>query len=984
MDSSDSVIVHLQRMIGNQAVQRLIYSNEGFYFSNIAIQPKLKVSQPGDIYEQEADRFAEQVMGMSDSDTAASTTNINPTPKGREEVRRKCSTCDMKKQEEEDKLQISRKSSSTIFDQKSRDEIPDHIVNVNSREGFPLEASSKGFMESRFGYDFSNVRIHNDQMAANSSNAVNALAYTIGNDIVFGQGHYQPETLQGRRLLAHELTHVVQQSGGRVNSTIQRKERQSVMEERIVSGILQHPPPHTEEEYNEPFSHFDDPNIATNGRDVGFARDRGKEDAHKIRQGSKLSYKDWRRITANINLFQGAAKAAYIHEIKPYLVGVTPDNEIETKQDLQAWKIEMRAELAGIKEKQESMQSDIGTLRTQATALEQFAQDEIAKPELRQKAREMIKEHYLQMAYSDTFLWFGLRLATYAMSQPRPHAFLRQVFIEIGSDYEDNLAAAFVSMLPNETLDRFASSDEGTETLDILYEAMITGDVTSFQRTQAQRVLFARTRRTAPEDFISQAKRSSSGRPTKIFPVRFMRVTGGDYAPPEAKLLPNGMVRVKYPVRVMYMDTFKAEIRTLPDVFTGDGAELPRDEIILVKNYEEGGQEIPLPAIALIDYANQAIESTSGKILEVSLFAASFGTGSVVTQAGKWGARLALADRVASVIEIAAFVIEENRHWIVKKFPRWGPKLVSAAKIANTAASIYGIGKLAVAGYKLARDLRKASKGLREEAAFVENLSDTDKQIISRLDEETDSLIKDLDEAARAEDVQRLASAERKAAMAEDEVSSLQKIVKEKTDPSFQKLLEKEKQLFEDKVRKPGSVAEVADKELMTTYNAEVKIGDHTYRRSIKDGTWCRFSQKPGLCGIVLDAPSFPNQLPLLVAEELETAKRLGVRPITPSDPAFERIVNEGRIKWAITEDGELRIIPHTVSKKEISHAVLTDGRPVRAAGEAEIAIVGGTKVGAEITSRSGHFLEGATTETNERVLKLGKDAFSRFGIVFE
>ena len=68
------------------------------------------------------------------------------------------------------------------------------------------------FMESRFGCDFSPVRIHADENPARSANSVNALAYTVGNDIVFGQGQLQPDSFQGRKLLAHELTHVLQQT----------------------------------------------------------------------------------------------------------------------------------------------------------------------------------------------------------------------------------------------------------------------------------------------------------------------------------------------------------------------------------------------------------------------------------------------------------------------------------------------------------------------------------------------------------------------------------------------------------------------------------------------------------------------------------------------------------------------------------------------------------------------------------------------------
>jgi hypothetical protein len=67
-------------------------------------------------------------------------------------------------------------------------------------------------MESRFDFDFSRVRIHIDESAAESANSVNALAYTTGNDIVFAKEWYRPNTLEGQKLLAHELTHVIQQT----------------------------------------------------------------------------------------------------------------------------------------------------------------------------------------------------------------------------------------------------------------------------------------------------------------------------------------------------------------------------------------------------------------------------------------------------------------------------------------------------------------------------------------------------------------------------------------------------------------------------------------------------------------------------------------------------------------------------------------------------------------------------------------------------
>ena len=95
------------------------------------------------------------------------------------------------------------------------------IVNgVLNSPGRPLDAGARAFMEQRLGHDFSQVRVHADARAAVSARAVNALAYTVGRDVVFGAGQYAPGTMAGRKLLAHELAHVVQQarSPGPINT----------------------------------------------------------------------------------------------------------------------------------------------------------------------------------------------------------------------------------------------------------------------------------------------------------------------------------------------------------------------------------------------------------------------------------------------------------------------------------------------------------------------------------------------------------------------------------------------------------------------------------------------------------------------------------------------------------------------------------------------------------------------------------------------
>jgi hypothetical protein len=90
---------------------------------------------------------------------------------------------------------------------------------VGSGGGSPLDRDTRGFMESRLGADFGDVRVHTDGRATESAKSVQAHAYTVGNDVVFQSGKYEPQTESGQRMLAHELTHVVQQRSGPVDGT---------------------------------------------------------------------------------------------------------------------------------------------------------------------------------------------------------------------------------------------------------------------------------------------------------------------------------------------------------------------------------------------------------------------------------------------------------------------------------------------------------------------------------------------------------------------------------------------------------------------------------------------------------------------------------------------------------------------------------------------------------------------------------------------
>jgi hypothetical protein len=183
-------LARLQRAYGNQAVLRMLER------SGPAIQPKLVVNEPGDAYEQEADRVADQVMRMPAPELSIAA--------GPPQLSRKCDGC-----EEEDKKKLQMKSAGAS--EAAASEAPPIVHEVLRSPGQPLDAPTREFMEPRFGHDFGHVRIHADSRASASAYAVNALAYTVGQQLVFGRGAYVPKTDSGRKLLAHELTHVVQQ-----------------------------------------------------------------------------------------------------------------------------------------------------------------------------------------------------------------------------------------------------------------------------------------------------------------------------------------------------------------------------------------------------------------------------------------------------------------------------------------------------------------------------------------------------------------------------------------------------------------------------------------------------------------------------------------------------------------------------------------------------------------------------------------------------
>jgi len=166
----------------------------------------LKVNDPGDAFEQEADRVADRVMRMGNPEVAQRPAAAN------EGLQRKCASC--QEEEEESQIGIVQREEMGAMSGLESAAAPPIVHEVLRSPGEPLDASMRSFMEPRFGQSFSHVRVHTDAKAAESARAVDALAYTVGDNIVFDNGQYAPQTESGTRLMAHELAHTIQQGSG--------------------------------------------------------------------------------------------------------------------------------------------------------------------------------------------------------------------------------------------------------------------------------------------------------------------------------------------------------------------------------------------------------------------------------------------------------------------------------------------------------------------------------------------------------------------------------------------------------------------------------------------------------------------------------------------------------------------------------------------------------------------------------------------------
>ena len=617
-------------------------------------------------------------------------------------------------------------------------------------------------MEPRFGQDFSGVRLHTDSEAAGASKELNAQAFTRGSDIYFGNGRYQLESTQSQHLLAHELTHVVQQSNR--PSSIQKysqtkpadksagKEKIGIVykEEGVnlrdqpepseLSNILQHLPFNTkliiDEKYPDGWYRVRIKSSSAIGYVVG------SHIKTNLPEPNAIIYKISEGTTAigiaesfyNNEIVYGADLRFFVNVLE-YINRGTGNRGIYRDNPDDSWEdVKIRSNyLIWIPSipYTKSLFGKVGSNKFQ-----QSQQNLIPK-----SATALIDRHTTLGNLAEDELGQQLFLLTWlTVDNSR---FVESVLDKLDDRNRDDVSRAFMRSAKDNHLNGIASSKNGVQLLDRIHHELTSGYLSDDDEQEAFRIVAAKQRMMSIEDFTEGIENAM------VFPFRLPGLTVIDDAPIMAERRSNGKIHVEMPVRVLGTKKFRAETRTLPDKLFTSGIELDPNQIVGIKLYDEGGPVVFVPALGLIGYSAKATTTTFNKMGEVAILGATLGIGGLAAggaRATTWGARALLwADRAATAIGIVTTVINEHRGWILKNMES-GPALLKAVNIANSIAGIYGIGRFALEGGRAIYNLKKALRAWKNEVSTVRSLSKSKQKDVRDISDNTDKFLKNLDD----------------------------------------------------------------------------------------------------------------------------------------------------------------------------------------------------------------------------------------------
>ena len=477
------------------------------------------------------------------------------------------------------------------------------------------------------------MRVHSDGPAAASARSIHARAYTAGSHVVFASNAYAPNSPDGQRLIAHELTHVLQQTGGSTDSAalVQRNKDDDLTRDWVrdlKEYVATHP---------TPYKHVIEI--------IRFAR------KYDLDDNVAADFAASQPLTQ----LENYGSTAEGREMLDVLINAMMTGSVSDYEKVQADKIRY---------------AKWKTRPAELYKIVDFRDPEIPKSPLDgiiNKGADELKSFVFGKRYKDAI----------------------NIIREAG-DLDDDIASRFLTTQSPDRLEAYAANSEGRAMLDVLYQALVTGDVTGFERLQADRILLAKAKTGKAPTTADVAKALDP----PIFPLE---TSWGSTATIWAGLS-DGKVKVYYDSRTgLGGSEFKTEREALysrydEKIYTG--IRLDTDELVTVKLFDQGGALMTVPAIQLIDFFNQQKQDTLGKIKMVSVMAATVGLGGV----GAPGV-LGWADTIAFATQAGNLIIQANRDVIAKT--ALGRDFLKAWDVAVKVSEYYGYVRMGVDGLRL-------------------------------------------------------------------------------------------------------------------------------------------------------------------------------------------------------------------------------------------------------------------------------------------
>ncbi len=646
----------------------------------LANSGSLRVSQPGDQTEVEADKVADEIMRA-------------PT--------------------------LHRKALSTTGDASSK--AADHVQKAVQAGGRPLEDRTRQFFEPRIGYDLSSVRLHTGESAAQSAHALQARAYTLGNDIVFGENEYTEDSESGKRLLAHELAHVTGNHSGihrdpkpdavvdpvevrleglptdglKLMAKAERTGANIIDAEMVMNGDLVLPEFGVHDNAGKVWAWINVP--GKNALDVpvnrAFAKARG----------------------FNYPILHGFIEFKYLGNITiPITIYAKPPEKVEPPAPV---------------------------------SVEPPKRDKPSPPEA-QPAKDLISQATSWSILSKKDL--GKKLLDYAdggdFSTPD------SVLEELWSNNRDDVSFEMTLAASDEQLAGMAETADGRKFLDRLYDELTSGSADEKEQAQAERILMAKAGRIDPKKFMNAEKSAM------VIPFSGSGFTKFSSASLSVHRMDNGNIWVRSHMKTEHWKDAKLSPEHYAIMYSG--IEMDPDTVVGVYLYDEGGKIIYMPALYLLQLSNTDTTKVGMMAGEAFVTGLTFGLGGEAVAVGEtanasraaiWGARavnyLKWTDRAATAVAAASTLVNDHRGWIIEKFGDDGRWILKEWAKVDRILMIYGLARGAVALGQMGYGLRASWKNWRTAASKVDDLAADEKKIVDELSSNVEQTLEEIETA---------------------------------------------------------------------------------------------------------------------------------------------------------------------------------------------------------------------------------------------